>query len=100
MFNRFISIAININKHRIYCPGMWHTHLLILLLIVGTKATMFISITCQQCSCISGTCAVYDGGPFNNNSFCSNCIPETQSTVDIGCSCSLKCGYLFSALGT
>ena len=46
-----------------------------------------------------GTCSVYDGGPFSNNEFCAQCTAASQGTINIGCSCSLGCGYSISASG-
>ena len=72
---------------------MWYKILLIVLLLgVGTAET--IKVTCQSCS--SGTCSIYDGGPFNKDSIPSQCTPADQITIDIGCSCSLGCGYSIS----
>lgn len=55
-----------------------------------------IKKTCFGCTgCPTGVCLKYDGGPFNSNIGCSNstsCSFYTGS-YDIGCSCSLDCGY-------
>ncbi len=77
---------------------MWNK-LLLILLMLGLATTSTIKITCQSCSCSIGTCLVYDGGLFNNNSFCTQCTLDSQRSIDIGCSCSLGCGYSLSDSG-
>lgn len=77
---------------------MWFKILLIVLFL-GAATAESIKIACKPCSCALGTCSVYDGGPFNNNAFCNQCTTSSQGTIDIGCSCSLGCGYSFSAGG-
>jgi hypothetical protein len=75
---------------------MWYKVLLIVLLLgVGTAET--IKQTCEKCS--AGTCIIYDGGPFNRDSIPAPCTSADQGTIDIGCSCSLGCGYSISASG-
>lgn len=76
---------------------MWHKIVLIVLLL-GAATAESITVTCKACACPGGACTVFDGGPFNNDVICGQCTAASQ-TIDIGCSCSLGCGYSYSADG-
>ena len=70
--------------------------LLVLALLISTISAETIKKSCYPCTgCGGRVCISYDGGPFNSNVGCStgNVCGFNSGSYDIGCSCSLGCGY-------
>ncbi len=69
---------------------------LCLALLISAINAETIKKSCFSCSrCAPYVCLSYDGGPFNSNVGCSSSpiCDFSTATYDIGCSCSLGCGY-------
>lgn len=72
---------------------------LCLAFLISVISAETIKKSCYPCSgCPKGICLSYDGGPFNSNVGCSttNYCSFISGSYDIGCSCSLGCGYTAS----
>ena len=72
---------------------------LCLAFLISVISAETIKKSCYPCSrCPKGICLSYDGGPFNSNVGCSttNYCGFISGSYDIGCSCSLGCGYTAS----
>lgn len=67
---------------------------LCIALLVSAISAETIKKSCYRCSgCTSGYCLQYDGGPFSSSTGCTSSCSFVSGSYDIGCSCSLDCGY-------